>query len=81
MSILIDEFITKTKESNITEGINLGDGAGTKWYIAKPLQPSLTPKKLLERIQDAWRIITGRSFAVHYMRDELDDIARKYDHR
>ena len=81
MSKIIDEYILKEKESQITEGIDMCDGAGTKWYIAKPLQPSLTPKKLLERIQDAWRIITGRSFAVHYMRDELDDIARKYDHR
>lgn len=46
MSILIDEFITKTKGSNITEGI---DGAGTKWYIAKPLSKSLTPKDILSR--------------------------------
>ena len=71
MSILIDEFITKTKESNITEGIDLVDGAGTKWYIAKPLSKSLTPKDIWLRIQDAWRVITGKSFAVHYMKDEL----------
>ena len=71
MSILIDEFITKTKESNITEGIDLADGAGTKWYIAKPLTGPVCLRKLCARFQDAWRIITGKSFAVHYMRDEF----------
>lgn len=54
MSILIDEFITKTKESNITEGIDLADGAGTvKDTIAKAIPHYIiTINELLKIIAD-----------------------------
>ena len=71
MSILIDEFIAKVNKNQITEGIDAGDGRGTKWYIAKSLSGPLGLRKILERFQDAWRIIIGKSFACHYKKDEL----------
>lgn len=71
MSILIDELVAKANKNQITEGIDIGDGNGTKWYIAKSLSGPLGLIKLYERFQDAFRIIIGKSFACHYKRDEL----------
>ena len=63
MSNLLDDLVKNCVKTDICI-----DG---KWYIAKPLSKSLTQKDIWLRIQDAWRVITGRSFAVHYMKDEL----------
>ena len=64
MSILIDEINNKYREDIQTE-IN------GEWYRAKPLGPSLTMKRLLSRIIDAYRILTNESIAVHFKEDEL----------
>ena len=53
MSQLIDSYQDNTSEH---------DG---RWYFAKPLNPF----RLIPRIKDAWRIISGKSVAVHFYED------------
>ncbi len=62
MSILLDKLLKEADTSNTTQAKDL------KWYIAKPLPYSLKTK--LKRIKDGFRVINGKSFAVHYKDDE-----------
>ena len=66
MSILIDKLLSDKKDYQTTNNGELNGG----WFIAKPLSPSLFCKEIIRRLKDAYRIITGRSFAVHYREDE-----------
>ena len=64
MSKLIDE-VTKSGILS-TWAQNPKDG---KWYIAKPL-PFYGINEIFNRIKDAGRVISGKSFAVHYKEDD-----------
>jgi len=66
MSILIDKLLSDKKDYPTT---NNGELNG-RWFIAKPLGPSLYTKEIKNRFKDAYRIIIGKSFAVHYREDE-----------
>ena len=63
MSILIDEVTVLTRNQNTYKHKNL------KWYIAKPI-PFNSIKNRIKSIKDAYRVIIGKSFAVHYKVDE-----------
>lgn len=63
MSILIDELCEKHKD--IETEIN------GRWYCAKTLTSTLTPKTLWLRVIDAFRVLIGKSKAYHYKEDEL----------
>ena len=63
MSILIDRLLKETN-SSIT-----GQAKDLKWYLAKPI-PFKSLKTTLKRIGDGFRVINGKSFAVHYKQDE-----------
>ena len=65
MSILIDDFIKDREEGKVTT-LHKGN-----WYIAKPLSGGGSIRRFFKRCKDALRIITGKSFAVHYKEDEL----------
>lgn len=64
MSVLIDKLV----EDSIGNDESFDNKT---WYIAKPMSSSFSIKKLWERLKDAWRVITGKSIAVHYKKDEL----------
>ena len=63
MSILIDKLL-KEANTNIT-----AQAKDLKWYLAKPV-PFKSLKTTLKRIKDGFRVINGKSFAVHYKVDE-----------
>jgi len=58
-SILIDKLIHGDVKNTQTE-IN------GKWFIAKPLGVNLW----IKRFKVAWRVFTGKSFAIHFKCDE-----------
>ncbi len=63
MSILLDKLLKEADTSTTAQAKDL------KWYISKPLPfYSLTTK--LQRIKDGFRVMNGKSFAVHYKEDE-----------
>lgn len=64
MSILIDDLVKK--QYNFNDFVKYEDD----WYIAKPIQPNFI-KILFKRLKDAFRVIMGQSFAVHYKEDEI----------
>lgn len=45
---------------------------GHGWFIAKPL-PYYSVKNTLERIRDAWYVLTNRAFAVQFAQDRFKD--------
>lgn len=60
MSIRIDDLI---KNENL---LNTKVGSWDGWFIAKPLnKPSV-----FKRIRNAYRVLTNKSFAVHFYEDE-----------
>lgn len=63
MSILIDKLL-KEANTNVT-----AQAKDLKWYLAKPI-PFKSLKTTLKRIGDGFRVINGKSFAVHYKQDE-----------
>ena len=63
MSILIDKLL-KEANTNVT-----AQAKDLKWYIAKPI-PFKSLKTTLKRISDGFRVMNGKSFAVHYKEDE-----------
>lgn len=63
MSILIDELVRETGVNGLNQ---LSNGY---WYIAKPCG-FYGWKGLIERVKDAWRVLTGKSRAYHYAEDE-----------
>jgi len=63
MSRLIDELIKETDNGITAQAKDL------KWYFAKPL-PFYSIKTKLKRILDGFRVMNGKSFAVHYKVDE-----------
>ena len=65
MSILIDKVVNSTYRCKTKSY----DG---KWYISKPLNKL----PLKDRIKDAIRVLTNKSFACHYYED---DIMYEYD--
>lgn len=62
MSILIDWLVSKNNPGNNTSAC-----INNKWYIAKPIGYL----SLKERLKDAFRILTNKSFAVHFKEDEI----------
>lgn len=65
MSKLIEDLI---KESNQNQRFIPTEN---KWFICKPLQPD-SFIEYFNRFKDAWRIIAGKSIAVHYKEDEYE---------
>mgnify|MGYP003151943147 CR=1 FL=1 len=63
MSILIDKLLKETDTSITSQAKNF------KWYIAKP-RPFKSLKTTLKRIGDGFKVMNGKSFAVHYKQDE-----------
>ena len=63
MSILIDKLL-KEANTNVT-----AQAKDLKWYLAKPI-PFKSLKTTLKRIVDGFRVLNGKSFAVHYKEDE-----------
>lgn len=63
MSILLDKLLKEADTSTTTQVKDL------KWYIAKPL-PFYSLKTKIQRIKDGLRVVSGKSFAVHYKEDE-----------
>jgi len=59
MSILVDTFVK-------TEPQCLAEVEPGKWAISKPLNGPF-----VWRIKDAWRVLCGRSVAVHYAEDVI----------
>jgi hypothetical protein len=59
MSILVDKICCKDAHQEID---NI-------WYIAKPLKIK-SIKNFLRNIKDSFRVLSGKSFAVHYKSDE-----------
>lgn len=67
MSQLIDTWIyvnTRVYPSQVQV-----DG---EWYIAKPISYDRQFVPLQNRLRDALRVLTGRSFAVHFKQDEWE---------
>lgn len=60
MSILIDDLLNQT---------GVAQQFGNYWYIAKPYEGFY----LKQRIKDAWRVLTGKSRAYHYMEDQKEN--------
>jgi hypothetical protein len=63
MSILLDKLIKELNTSITSQAKDL------KWYLAKPT-PFKSIKTTLNRIKDGFKVINGKSFAVHYKQDE-----------
>lgn len=61
MSILIDKFIEISKNRAVE--------IDKKWYIAKPIS-YFSYIELPGKIKDAYRVLVGKSIAVHYKEDE-----------
>ena len=65
MSVLIDKVV-----ETLSEGPqNREQGKDGNWYFAKSL-PYYSWKHTLMRVKDVWRVLVGKSIAVHYKRDE-----------
>ena len=69
MSKLIDAFVIDNYNGVKTENKckRISDEK-IIWVLAKPLNKT----SLKNRFKDAWRIITNKSFAVHYFEDDVD---------
>ena len=67
MSILIDNLIYSNNENKAMQCVEL-NGVNI-WVIAKPYT-YFTVQEFLRRIKDCFRILTFKSFAVHYFSDE-----------
>lgn len=69
MSKLIDKFVIDNYNGNKieTKCRRISDNK-IFWALAKPLNKN----SILNRLNDAWRIITNKSFAVHYFEDDSD---------
>jgi hypothetical protein len=63
MSVLIDKLLKEVDASTTAQAKDL------KWYLAKPI-PSYSLKSKLKMIKDGLRVMSGKSFAVHYKQDE-----------
>ena len=63
MSILIDKLLKEVNTSTTEQAKDL------RWYIAKPI-PFKSITELYKRVKDGIRVVRGKSFAVHYKRDE-----------
>ena len=63
MSILIDNLLKKENTFSSFKRVD------SMFYMAKPI-PFYSYKTVLNRIKDGFRVMTGRSFAVHYKEDE-----------
>jgi hypothetical protein len=63
MSTLIDKFLNEVN-TPITE-----QAKDLRWYIAKPI-PFKSISELYKRVKDGIRVVRGKSFVVHYKRDE-----------
>ena len=72
MSILIDTVVYN--HTPVTEKAMGNDG---KWYIAKSMV-FVSFREFISRFGDAWRVITGKSFAVHYKVDEKNEKENAY---
>lgn len=59
MSVLIEKFLEQSQGCRK----QAGDGL---WYMAKSVGGGFT----LDRLSDAWRVLTGRSVAIHFKEDE-----------
>ena len=64
MSYLIDDIIYKDRFRDSQIYIN-----GVT-YIAKPMAPSWSFKRLKRRLKNTWLVLTGRAIAVHFKEDE-----------
>lgn len=70
MSILIDELIKQYKFGDgLKEYVNYG------WFFAKPYDLQICSistffEVMKQRFSDAFRVLTGKSRAYHYMEDE-----------
>jgi hypothetical protein len=73
MSILIDDLIRKetghTSETYITANTYKSDTKKSKYYLAKPLT-ILNWQEKIKRLIGAYRVLIGKSFAVHYKEEE-----------
>ncbi len=68
MSQLIDSIVMRAETFTETQSEELPG----RWFVAKPI--SLF--SLRYRLRDAWRVLRGKAFAVHYARDSTDTIWR-----
>jgi len=68
MSQLIDKYIDSEMFNGSAEMQSNGF-----WFIAKPLNDMRKYRPWKLRIQDAWRVLWCKSFAVHYKQDELEE--------
>lgn len=66
MSILIDTLL----KTHGDDRMRVSDCIKGRWYISKPLDRPRWGTAFVRRVQDALRVLRGRSFAVHYARDE-----------
>jgi hypothetical protein len=64
MSKLLEQVLIESKNCSWTKA------ADTKWYIAKPVPFYGIPTKW-QCIKDGFRVMRGKSFAVHYKEDEI----------
>ena len=64
MSYLSDDIIYKDRFRDSQIYIN-----GVP-YIAKPMSPSWSFKRLKRRLKNTWLVLTGRAIAVHFKEDE-----------
>jgi hypothetical protein len=62
MSILIDELLKDECNPTLTQ-------IDSKFYVAKPI-PFYSIYTFIDRIKDGFRVMVGKSFAVHYKEDE-----------
>ena len=65
MSYLIDDIVN---DDNLKNDQIFIEGQG--WYIAKPMAPSWSFKRLKSRLKNTWLVLTGRAIAVHFKEDE-----------
>lgn len=65
MSILIDKLIDETKQRNTRTEFTNKFGR-TYYFESKPCELF----DIRTRVKDAWRVLTGKSRAYHYMVDE-----------
>jgi hypothetical protein len=65
MSYLIDKLVSDEQLKNNQYFIE-----GMGWYIAKPMSPSWSFKRLKSRLKNTWLVLTGRAIAVHFKEDE-----------
>ena len=70
MSILIDDLIRKETGHTVDTYINActyrSNTKDQKYYLAKPR----TKSKKFRRLLDAFRVLIGKYFAVHYNEDK-----------